>query len=121
MTGESWLKSRQRQKALPPIQVINGARKGLSDLLRFTQFRGKEAVELYLHSPVCHFGLKIENLPYLVLHNLKLLQKYNGSNLQFNLRYINKIQQDATVCRYLFTSNLLYMFRVSIAPIIKST
>ena len=34
---------------------------------------------------------------------------------------INKIQQDATVCRYLFTANLLYMFRVSIAPIIRST
>jgi len=26
------------------------------------------------------------------------------------------IQQDATVCRYLFTANLLYMFRVSIVP-----
>jgi len=35
--------------------------------------------------------------------------------------YINKIQQDSTVCRYLFTAKLLYMFRVSIAPIIRST
>jgi hypothetical protein len=35
--------------------------------------------------------------------------------------YINKIQRDATVCRCLFTANLLYMFRVSIAPIIRST
>ena len=35
--------------------------------------------------------------------------------------YINKIQQDATVCRYLFTAKSLYMFRVSIAPIIRST
>jgi len=34
---------------------------------------------------------------------------------------INKIQQDATVCRYLFTASLLYVFRVSIAPIIRST
>ena len=34
---------------------------------------------------------------------------------------INKIQQDATVCRYLFTASLLYMFWVSIAPIIRST
>ena len=34
---------------------------------------------------------------------------------------INKIQQDATVCRYLFTAKLLYMFRVSISPIIRST
>ena len=31
--------------------------------------------------------------------------------------YINKIQQDATVCRYLFTAKSLYMFRVSIIPI----
>jgi hypothetical protein len=35
--------------------------------------------------------------------------------------YIKKIQQDATVCRYLFTAKLLYMFRMSIAPIIRST
>ena len=32
-----------------------------------------------------------------------------------------EIQQDATVCRYLFTAKLLYMFRASIAPIISST
>ena len=36
---------------------------------------------------------------------------------ELNLRSINKIQKDATVCRYLFTEKLLYMFRVSIAPI----
>ena len=35
--------------------------------------------------------------------------------------YINKIQRDATVCKCLFTAKLLYMFRVSIAPIIGST
>jgi len=35
--------------------------------------------------------------------------------------YINKIQQDATVCRYLFTEKVLYVFRVSIASIIGST
>ena len=34
--------------------------------------------------------------------------------------YINKIQRDATVCRCLFTAKLLHMFRVSIAPIIRS-
>ena len=33
----------------------------------------------------------------------------------------NKTQQDATVFRCLFTAKLLYMFRVSIAPIIRST
>jgi len=35
--------------------------------------------------------------------------------------YSDKIQQDATVCRYLFTASLLYMFRASITPIIRST
>ena len=28
---------------------------------------------------------------------------------------VEEIQQDATVCRYLFTAKLLYMFRTSIA------
>jgi len=35
--------------------------------------------------------------------------------------YINNIQQDATVCRYLFTAKLPYIFRVSLARIIRST
>jgi len=35
--------------------------------------------------------------------------------------YYNKIQQGATVRMYLFTAKLLYMFRVSIAPIIRGT
>ena len=34
---------------------------------------------------------------------------------------IDKIQQDTTVCRYLLTASLLYMFRASIATIIRST
>jgi len=34
---------------------------------------------------------------------------------------INKIQRDATACGCLFTAKLLYMFRVSMAPIIRST
>ena len=37
------------------------------------------------------------------------------------LPVFNKIQQDATVCRSLFTAKSLYIFRVSIAPIIRST
>jgi len=32
---------------------------------------------------------------------------------------IEEIQRDATVRRYLFTAKLLYMFRASIAPIIR--
>ena len=35
--------------------------------------------------------------------------------------YINKIQQESRVCRYLSTAKSLYMFWVSIAPIIRST
>ena len=35
--------------------------------------------------------------------------------------YINKIQRDATVCRYLFTAKLLYVFLVSMETIIRST
>ena len=49
--------------------------------------------------------------------------KYMIRILEFTdeILYINKIQQDATVWRCLFTAKLLYMFRVSIAPIISST
>jgi len=36
-------------------------------------------------------------------------------NLETHI-YIKKIQQYATVCRYLFNAKSLYMFRVSIAP-----
>ena len=35
--------------------------------------------------------------------------------------YIKKLQQNATVCRYLFTAKSLYMFRATIAPIIRCT
>ena len=38
-----------------------------------------------------------------------------------NIFCINKIQQDATVCRCLFTAKSLYMFQVSITFIIRST
>jgi len=34
---------------------------------------------------------------------------------------VEEIQRDVTVCRYLFTVKLLYMFRASILPIIRST
>ena len=38
------------------------------------------------------------------------------TNVQKRRSYITKIQQDATVCRYLFTAKLLYMFWVSSHP-----
>jgi len=47
--------------------------------------------------------------------------KILNSWLRASQLYINKIRQNATVCRYLFTAKSLYMFPVSIAPIIRST
>ena len=41
-------------------------------------------------------------------------------NLKLQSVDIIKIQRDATVCRCLFTAKLSYMFRVPIAPIIRS-
>jgi len=41
--------------------------------------------------------------------------------LNEDVSYIKKIQQDVTVFKYLFAAKLLYMFRVSIAPIIRGT
>jgi len=34
---------------------------------------------------------------------------------------VEEIQQDVTVCRYLLTAKLLYMFRAPIEPIIRRT
>ena len=61
-------------------------------------------------------------------------EKYFDSSVRFNdtrtflysrfrasWLYINKTQRDATVCRCLFNAKLFYMFRVSVAPIIRST
>jgi len=66
----------------------------------------------------------IETVHYAVLP--ALLPWILGFNFLFMVPcivtlYINKIQQDATVCRYLFTAKSLYMFRVYIAPIIRRT
>jgi hypothetical protein len=57
-----------------------------------------------------------------IAHTLQSRQAYYSCSwFRASSIYINKIQQDATVCRCLFTAKLLYMFRVSIAPIIRST
>ena len=78
---------------------------------------GKERINKHMHKPI--------NNP-LKLKNLRLIQGMctagnvvlAGISVTF---FIDKIQQNATVCRYLFTASLLYMFRASIAPIIRST
>jgi hypothetical protein len=43
------------------------------------------------------------------------------SLININWFYIDKIQQVATICKYLFTANILYKLRVSITPVISST
>jgi hypothetical protein len=40
-------------------------------------------------------------------NSVLFLFKYNGKKL--HILYINKIQQDPTVCRYLFTAKSFYM------------
>ena len=41
---------------------------------------------------------------------------YIGLLVRYSLFNVNKNPTDATVCRYLFTAELLYMFRVSQHP-----
>ena len=77
---------------------------------------------IWFNSGSLNIGLmKTDNFAYCTLNN-----KYARPNLASVhyirvLVHINKIQRDATVCRYLFTAKSLYMFWVSIAPIIRST
>ena len=61
------------------------------------------------HSPVSSTDLN--NAPSYFLYSWFRASSFN----------INKIQQDTTVCRCLFSAKLLHIFRVSIAPIIRST
>jgi hypothetical protein len=60
-------------------------------------------------------GMALITYPHLAPRFKKRLELY------FYSLYVNKIQRDATVCRCLFTAKLLYMFRASVAPIIRST
>ena len=52
-------------------------------------------------------------------YNTIILYTSTNSDFYVNFphQYINKIQQDAPICRYLFTAKLLYMFRVSSHPL----
>jgi len=71
--------------------------------------------------PSCAVVMKSGNLNF--LEPSGPLQACNGAALPFMFifHFYEEIQQDATVCRYLFAAKLLYMFRASIAPIIRST
>ena len=64
-----------------------------------------------LHIPNLHFHTPVESA---------LICRHIHRSLEFLFRNIlstlNKNPTDATVCRYLFTAKLLYMFRVSQHP-----
>jgi len=83
---------------------------------------------MYSNIKVSHNGKELPKTCHSTLRPLKNMnidfKKYSFffySSFECFLSYINKIQQDGTVCRYLFTAKSLYMFRVSIAPIIRIT
>ena len=67
------------------------------------------------------------NFPYYLSGNCCYSQLWKPTLLpskvwwEHYVTFINKFQRDATLCRCLFTAKLLYMFRVSIAPIIRNT
>ena len=58
---------------------------------------------------------------FMIPHSSRFHHKILYSWFRASRLCINKIQQDATVYRYIFTASLLCMFRTSIAPIIRST
>ena len=47
---------------------------------------------------------------------VQIRPRRRGVAAQMHLYNVNKYPTDATVCRYLFTTKLLYMFRVSQHP-----
>jgi hypothetical protein len=57
----------------------------------------------------------------IALHSVRIQTTQTAGKCRKYYSYINKIQQDATECRYLFTAKSLYIFRVSVAHIIRST
>jgi len=58
---------------------------------------------------------------YRPLWNLLVRLLYSWFRASWLYEYINKIQRDETAYRCLSTAKPLYMFRVSIAPIVGST
>ena len=71
----------------------------------------------------CIFMMQVGNEFHTLTYNFSCncRPQAKGNSPLTEYIYINKIQRDATVFRCLFTAKLLYMFRVSIAPIIRST
>ena len=84
----------------------------------------------------CRFGRLVNTFQKLFTsHVHNYFPNHIANNMCFTVRWclcrqtcrlnymhqVEEIQQDATVCRYLFTVKLLHMFRASIAPIIRST
>ena len=77
------------------------------------------SVPIYLY--VCTAIIWFSNVPTIVwYHNQRFVVSFIFM-VPCIVTLYNKIQRNATVCRCLFTVKLLYMFRVSIAPIMRST
>ena len=87
--------------------------------IRLLAFRKITLIPSISQFVICRRNLLFFGINYVAFQRVKYLLTEEYLNLRET--YINKIQQDATVCRYLFTAKLLYMFRVSIAPIIRIT
>jgi len=70
-----------------------------------------------LHGRYMMMMIKIwTNVSTDIYYNHNITNWEASSGLQLFCTIWIKIQQDATVCRYLFTAKLLYMFRVSQHP-----
>ena len=94
-----------------PRRTLWGQEKSLYDCERMFYFWGI----IWNHGKVTNIG----QLRFRVTDFLSSSLCYFASDhLQI---YINKIQRDSRVCRCLFTAKLLYVFRVSIAPVIRRT
>ena len=64
---------------------------------------------------------EMKNKRFIFMDNFHSVIRPQLGKAKFDVNCVDKVQRNATVCRYLFTASLLYMFRASIAPIISST
>ena len=112
-------------KAVIRVTIILDYHNNLSSFMNYSwnQSQKGKGESMYIQVKVCIF----RHIP-ITLSWGKFKKKIRVVNYKTNFNpnlfvsgYINKIQQDATICRYLFTAKSLYIFRVSIAPIVRST
>jgi len=111
-----WIKERFADPAKPSLRTRSVL---LSFFGEFRPFLPR-AVYSEFHENVCLVSQNVFDT-FLCSQNQKTIMAILYSWFRASWLCINEIQQDATVCRYLFTACLLYMFWASIAPIIRST